>query len=164
MAQLYFEPATSKIGDDTFLVVPKNDSDTIDVAEYNPESEEEISADVQSGTYRFIAKCSEVVKDVIFGLWGNPTTVNGVLTGHSHSADIVQALIIKYGSTYTTETATVDGETVTGYPVETDNVTRYYETQEAAFTAIVAYVKRKLRARPQAASAEQESEVEENES
>lgn len=158
MAQLFFEPAPSKIGADTFLVVPKNNSDTIDVAEYDPNAESQPSADVKTGSYHFIAKCSEVVKDVIMGLWGNPTTVNGVLTGHSHSADIVQALIVKYGNTYTTETATVDGETVTGYPVEMDGTTHYYETQEAAFIAIVAYVKRKLRARPQAASAEEEGE------
>lgn len=160
MAQLYFEPASSKIGADTYIVVPKNNSDTIDVADYNAESEEEISADIQSGSYQFIAKCSEVVKDIIFGLWGNPTTVNGVLTGHSHSADIVQALIVKYGSTYTTETATVNGETVTGYPVETDNVTRYYETQAEAFGAIVNYVKRKLRPTPQVTPVEGESEGE----
>lgn len=160
MAQLFFEPASSKIGDDTFLVVPKNNSDTIDVAEYDPESEEEISADVKTGSYQFIAKCSEVVKDVIFGLWGNPTTVNGVLTGHSHSADIVLALIVKYGSTYTTETATVDGETVTGYPVEIGEHTTYYETQAEAFGAIVNYVKRKLRPTPQVAPVEEESEGE----
>lgn len=163
MAQLYFEPAASKIGADTYIVVPKNNSDTIDVAEYDPNAESQPSADVKTGAYRFIAKCSEVVKDVIFGLYGNPVTVNGVLTGHSHSADIVQALIVKYGNTYTTETATVDGETVTGYPVETDNVTRYYETQAEAFEAIVNYVKRKLRPTPQVAPAE-ESEGEENES
>lgn len=164
MAQLYFEPASSKIGADTFLVVPKNNSDTIDVADYNAESEEPIIADVKSGTYQFIAKCSEVVKDIIFGLWGNPTMVNGVKTGHSHSAEVVAALLVKYGNTFLPEERTVDGETVTGYPVEMDGTTHYYETQEAAFTAIVAYVKQKLRARPQAAPAEQESEVEENES
>ena len=156
MAQLYFEPAASKIGADTYIVVPKNNSDTIDVADYNAESEEPITADVQSGTYQFIAKCSEVVKDIIFGLWGNPTTVNGVLTGHSHKDDIIQALIVKYGSTYTTETATVDGETVTGYPVETDNITRYYETQAEAFGAIVNYVKRKLRMTRQESEGENE--------
>lgn len=157
MAQLYFEPASSKIGADTFLVVPKNNADEIDVAEYDGESQ--IAAEVKTGAYRFIAKCSEVVKDVIFGLYGNPVTVNGVLTGHSHSADIVQALIVKYGNTYTTETASVDGETVTGYPVEMDGTTHYYETQEAAFTAIVAYVKRKLRA-VQPSANEEESEGE----
>ena len=156
MAQLYFEPAASKIGADTYIVVPKNNSDTIDVADYNAESEEPITADVQSGTYQFIAKCSEVVKDIIFGLWGNPRTVNGVLTGHSHKDDIIQALIVKYGSTYTTETATVDGETVTGYPVETDNITRYYETQAEAFGAIVNYVKRKLRMTRQESEGENE--------
>ena len=161
MAQLYFEPAASKIGNDTFLVVPKNNNDTIDVAEYDPESEKVISADIQSGSYQFIAKCSEVVKDIIFGLWGNPTTVNGVLTGHSHKDDIIQALIVKYGSTFTITTATVDGETVTGYPVEMDNVTHYYETQADAFGAIVNYVKRRLRTVQPSAN---EEEVEENES
>lgn len=161
MAQLYFEPAASKIGADTYIVVPKNNSDTIDVAEYDPNAESQPSADVKTGAYRFIAKCSEVVKDVIFGLYGNPVTVNGVLTGHSHSADIVQALIVKYGSTYTTETATVDGESVTGYPVEIGETTRYYETQAEAFEAIVNYVKRRLRAVQPSAN---EEEVEENES
>lgn len=162
MAQLYFKPASSKIAADTYLVVPKNDIDTIDVAEYDGESQ--IATEVKSGTYQFIAKCSEVVKDIIFGLWGNPTMVNGVKTGHSHSAEVVAALLVKYGNTFLPEERTVDGETVTGYPVEMDGTTHYYETQEAAFTAIVAYVKQKLRARPQAAPAEQESEVEENES
>lgn len=154
MPQLLFEPAASKIAADTYLVVPKNNSDSIDV--YEGEDEE---TDIREGTYHFISKCSEVVKDILIGFYGNPTTVNGVKTGHSHSASVVAALIVKYGNSFLPEERTVDGETVSGYVVTwDDNSETLYDTQEAAFTAIVAYVKQKLRARPQAASAEEEGE------
>lgn len=159
MPQLLFEPATSKIAADTYLVVPKNNADEIDVYEGEDEG-----TDIREGTYRFIAKCSEVVKDILVGFYGNPTTVNGVKTGHSHSAEVVAALLVKYGSTFLPEERTVDGETVSVYVVEwADETESLYETQEAAFTAIVNYVKRQLRAAVSSGETEEE-EGEENES
>ena len=83
--------------------------------------------------------------------------VNGVKTGHSHSAEVVAALLVKYGSTFLPEERTVDGETVSVYVVEWANETEsLYETQEAAFTAIVNYVKRQLRAAVSSGNTEEE--------
>ena len=165
MPQLLFEPAASKIAADTYLVVPKNNSDSIDVYE-SPEGDEseEVTTDIRSGAYHFIAKCSEVVKDILVGFYGNPTTVSGVKTGHTHSAEVVAALLVKYGSTFLPEERTIDGETVSVYVVEWANETEsLYETQEAAFTAIVNYAKRQLRAAVSSGETEEE-EGEENES
>ena len=72
MPQLFFEPAVSKIDTDTYIIVPKNDTDTIDVAD------KENRTEIHSGSYRFIAKCNEIVKDIIVAFYGNPVIEDGV--------------------------------------------------------------------------------------
>lgn len=140
MPQLLFEPSATKIDNDTYIVVPKNDTDAIDVFEG-----ENDRTDIRSGSYQFIARCNELVKDIIVGMYGNPTTVNGVKKGHSHSQDVIDSLIEKYGNTFLPEERTVDGETVSVYVITLDDNELLFETQEEAFRAVVNWVKEKLR-------------------
>lgn len=153
MPQLLFEPSATKIDNDTYIVVPKNDTDAIDV--FEGESDR---TDIRSGSYRFIAKCNELVKDIIVGMYGNPTTVNGVKKGHSHSQDVIDNLIEKYGDTFLPEDREVEGETVSVYVITLDDDESLFETQEAAFTAVVNWVKEKLKNPHPAQEIEDEAE------
>lgn len=165
MPQLLFEPAATKIADDTFIVVPKNNYDEINVYETSETADAEddesndITSDVRSGTYHFIAKCSELVKDIIAGFYGNPITINGVKTGHSHSEAVIETLLVKYENSFLPEEREVDGETVSRYVITwNDNNETLFETREAALTAVVNYVKRQLQS-----IATQEQTIEEGE-
>lgn len=139
MPQLFFEPSATKIDNDTYIVVPKNDTDTIDV------SNNEGQTDIKSGSYQFIAKCSELVKDIIVAFYGNPVIEDGVKKSRVRTQEVVDGLIEKYGDTFLPEDREVEGETVSVYVITlADGREYFFETQESAFIGIVGWVKRKL--------------------
>lgn len=154
MPQLFFEPSVTKIDNDTYIVVPKNDNDTIDV------SNNEGTTDIKSGSYQFIAKCSELVKDIIVAFYGNPVTENGVKKSRVRTRDVVDNLVKKYENTFLPEERTVNGETVNKYVIilDGDDTEMLFETPEEAIFAVVNWVKEKLRNPQPANGTEEEAE------
>ena len=153
MPQLFFEPAVSKIDTDTYIIVPKNDTDTIDVAD------KENRTEIHSGSYRFIAKCNEIVKDIILAFYGNPVIEDGVKKSRVRTEGVVSDLLAKYENTFLPEERTVDGETVSVYVITLADDSEYlFETQEAALRAVVNWVKEKLRNPQPANGTEEEAE------
>lgn len=141
MPQLFFEPSVTKIDNDTYIVVPKNDNDTIDV------SNNEGATDIKSGSYQFIAKCSELVKDIIVAFYGNPVIEDGVKKSRVRTRDVVDNLVEKYKNTFLPEERIVNGETVNKYVIilDGDDTEMLFDTPEEAIFAVVYFVKRKLR-------------------
>lgn len=141
MPQLFFEPSATKIDNDTYIVVPKNDNDTIDV------SNNEGQTDIKSGSYQFIAKCSELVKDIIVAFYGNPVIEDGVKKSRVRTRDVVDNLVEKYKNTFLPEERIVNGETVNKYVIilDGDDTEMLFDTPEEAIFAVVDFVKRKLR-------------------
>lgn len=152
MPQLFFEPAVSKIDTDTYIIVPKNDTDTIDVAD------KENRTEIHSGSYRFIAKCNEIVKDIIVAFYGNPVIEDGVKKSRVRTEEVVSDLLVKYENTFLPESREVDGETVSIYVITLDDNELLFETQEEALRAVVNWVKEKLRNPQPANGTEKEAE------
>lgn len=139
MPQLYFEPVANKIGDDDWLVVPKNDADEIDVANYPSEaSETTTNPNIKSGTYRFMCRCNTLTKDCIMAMWGNPVDVDGVLTGHAHSSEIIPALVEQYEDVWLPN----DDDK---YELEIGEETTEYDDLTSAITAYFTFVKQSIR-------------------
>ena len=134
MAQLFFEPSATKIGEDDWLVVPKNNQDTIDVISGTNHDGE---STVVSGTYKGAIRCSTLIKDVLLKMWGQPEMVNGVLTGHAHSEDIISDLCEEYSETWLPEEDK--------YLVKTEEGDQEFDTLKEAMTFVVNMVKSSLR-------------------
>lgn len=141
MPQLFFEPSVTKIDNDTYIVVPKNDNDIIDV------SNNEGTTDIKTGSYQFIAKCSELVKDIIVAFYGNPVIEDGVKKSRVRTRDVIDNLVEKYKNTFLPEERIVNGETVNKYVIilDGDDTEMLFDTSEEAIFAVVDFVKRKLR-------------------
>lgn len=143
MAQLLFEPSATKIGEDDWLVVPKNNEDSIDVND-NDEAE----ADIRTGTGKFCMRCSTIIKDIILAMWGEPEEVNGVLKGHAHSEEIIDKITEMYQDIWLPEDNDKFSLTVGEEEAE-------YDTLSEAVGALVGYVKHTLQ-RPESGEAESE--------
>ena len=162
MPQLLFEPSATKIGDDFWLVVPKNNFDSIDVYE-NPQTESEESneetepvTDIRTGSYKIVLRCNTLAKDIIMAMWGNPTGSNDVYAGHTHTANIVETLCSQY------ENIWLPDEVTGKYIIEGDESNAEFDTLEEAMTVEVNRVKVVLR-NTQIQEVEEDAESSDNE-
>ena len=94
--QLRFQPSATQIGVDTWIVVPKNNSDEIVINEATV-----------SGTYKVAMKCNTLAKDIILALWGTPAlNEDDELCANQTKTQIVAALCTAYANIWTADETT----------------------------------------------------------